>query len=344
MEFVDEKNHGVAHALEFHDEALHAFLELPAVLGSRNHRRHVERHDALVHEQVGNLLLHNLLREALDNRGLAHAGFADERRVVLLAAAENLDEAFNFRFAPDNRVELARTRHCRKVAAKMVENRGLGLGTAAHLAPALLLARPLFGDILRGIAVAIMLELVERLLEILVRYVVRRQNAHRRGIYLLENREHQVFGADVLVAFFLRDFCGIEKHRLRADRKLQQAVARVSADGHESAVRGERTLDIFAQVHEVYPERLEGLDSKARILAYETEQKVFGRNAVAPEVTRRHAGGLEHGLRLRRENTVIVSHTKSPIRYPESIRYALPRGASQNSPTSRRASQSRRPG
>ena len=326
VEFVDKENHGIAHALEFHDEALHAFLELAAVLGTGNHGRHVERHDALVHEQVGNLLLHDLLRKAFDDGRLAHAGFTDEGRVVLLAAAEDLDKAFDFGFAPDNRVELACTRHRGEVATEVVENRGLGLGAAAHLALALRRPLGIIGNVLRSIAFVAMLELVEHLLEVFVRDIVRGENAHRRGIHLLQDGKHQVFRADVLVALFLRNLCGIEKHGLRTHGKLQQAIARVAADGHEPAVRRKRALDIFAQVHEVYLERLEGLDGKAGILAHEPEQQVFGRNAVASEIASRHAGRLEHGLRLRRENTVIVSHTRPPIRYPESSRCALPRG------------------
>ena len=46
----------------------------------------------------------------------------------------------------------------------MVEDRGLGLGTAAHLAPAL--GRPLgiLGNILRHVLVTVVLELVKHLL------------------------------------------------------------------------------------------------------------------------------------------------------------------------------------
>ena len=343
MEFVDKEDHGIAHALEFHDEPLHAFLELTAVLGTGDHRRHVKRNHALVREQVGNLLLHNLLRKAFDNRGLANAGFTDERRVVLLAAAEDLDKAFNFSFAPDNRVEFSRTRHRREVATEVVENRGLGLGATTGF------ARRLHGTLHIGIKtvlrhpVGIVLQLVKRLLEILERDVVCRKDTYGRRIGLLQNGKHQVLGADILVALFLRNLRRIEKHGLRTYSKLQKAIARVAANGHEPAVRGERTLDVLAHIHEIHAKRLERLDGKARILANQAQEKVLGRNAVATEIAGRHAGRLEHGFRLRRENTVVVSHTKSPIRYPESIRYASPRGALRSSPVSRRASRSRRP-
>ena len=47
------------------------------------------------------------LGEALDDRGLADAGLADQHRVVLGAAAEDLDGLLDLVDAADHRVELA---------------------------------------------------------------------------------------------------------------------------------------------------------------------------------------------------------------------------------------------
>jgi len=48
--------------------------------------------------------------EAFGDGGLANAGIAHEQRVVLAAAAEDLDRALNFRVAADERVDLALAR------------------------------------------------------------------------------------------------------------------------------------------------------------------------------------------------------------------------------------------
>ena len=48
------------------------------------------------------------LGEALDDRGLADAGLADQDGVVLGAAGEDLDDAADLVVAADDRVELAR--------------------------------------------------------------------------------------------------------------------------------------------------------------------------------------------------------------------------------------------
>ena len=45
--------------------------------------------------------------QALGNRGFAHTGFAHQQRVVLAAAAQNLDRALDFVLAPNQRVDLA---------------------------------------------------------------------------------------------------------------------------------------------------------------------------------------------------------------------------------------------
>src|SRR6186713_3136133 len=70
-------------------------------------RAHVERQDALALEHLGHFAVDDSLREALDNRGLAHARLADEHGVVLGAAGEHLDGAANLVIAADHRVELA---------------------------------------------------------------------------------------------------------------------------------------------------------------------------------------------------------------------------------------------
>ncbi len=46
-------------------------------------------------------------RQAFRNRGLADAGFADEQRIVLLAAAQHLDGPADLGIAADQRIDLA---------------------------------------------------------------------------------------------------------------------------------------------------------------------------------------------------------------------------------------------
>ena len=92
VHLVDEDN-DVLGALDLVHHGLDALLELAAVLRAGDHEREVEGDDLLVGEDLGDVALGDFLGEALDDGGLAHAGFADEHRVVLGATAKNLDDA-----------------------------------------------------------------------------------------------------------------------------------------------------------------------------------------------------------------------------------------------------------
>ena len=63
--------------------------------------------DAAVAQRLGHVAGDDALGEALDDRGLADAGLADQDRVVLGAAREHLDHAADLLVAADDRVELA---------------------------------------------------------------------------------------------------------------------------------------------------------------------------------------------------------------------------------------------
>ena len=96
---------------------------------------------------LGARLLEQLLRQALDDRGLAHAGLADEDGVVLAAAAEHLERAAHLAHAPDHRVELALPRPLGQVGGeggeRVPRRAGLLLALAGRRAPGLAFARPL---------------------------------------------------------------------------------------------------------------------------------------------------------------------------------------------------------
>jgi len=60
----------------------------------------------------------DFLGEPFRDGGLAHAGLADEDRIVLRAAAEDLDDALDFGLAADDRIEIALLGHLGQVASK----------------------------------------------------------------------------------------------------------------------------------------------------------------------------------------------------------------------------------
>ena len=93
--------------LDLVHQLLQPLLKLTAVLGARHQQPHVQRHHLLPLDRLRHVTVGDLLREALGDRGLADAGLADEARVVLCAAAEDLDHALDLLCAAHDRVELA---------------------------------------------------------------------------------------------------------------------------------------------------------------------------------------------------------------------------------------------
>ena len=94
VQLVDEQD-GVLGAAHLVHDGLDAFLELAAVLGAGHHHGQVEHDDAAVAQQFGDVAVDDQLGQALDDGGLADAGLAEEHGVVLGAAAEDLDDAFD---------------------------------------------------------------------------------------------------------------------------------------------------------------------------------------------------------------------------------------------------------
>ena len=120
VQFVDEED-DVARTADFVHHRLDAFLELAAVLGAGDHQREVERDDLLVPQQFGDVAARDLLRQAFGDGGLANAGFAEQHGVVLRAAAEHLDDAFDLVLAADDGIQLALLGKFGQVPAKRAQ-------------------------------------------------------------------------------------------------------------------------------------------------------------------------------------------------------------------------------
>src|SRR5439155_14085363 len=184
---VDEQD-DVVRVPQLFDDLLEALLELAAILRAGDERADVQREDALALQRLGHVALHDAVRETLRDGGLADAGLADERGVVLRPAAEDLDDALDLLLASDDRIELLRLRHRREIHAELVERRRLRL---RGLAPR---RRGLRGG---GVLLAERRDdLVAHLLE---RYAERFEDPRRDPLALAHETEEQVFGTDVAV-------------------------------------------------------------------------------------------------------------------------------------------------
>ena len=138
MDFVDEQN-GLAFVLgELLEYVFQAFLKIAAVFGTGQKCGHIECQHAFALERIRHFARHNALCQSFHDGGLAHAGLADQYRVVLAAALQHLDGAANFVVASDHRVEFALAGAFGQVQRVFLECLALflGVGTVHVLATA----------------------------------------------------------------------------------------------------------------------------------------------------------------------------------------------------------------
>ena len=106
VDFIDEQNRARIF-FEFLDDLLQTLFEITAIAGPGEQRTHVEREDGVIGERLRHLAFDDTLGETFGNRRLAHARIAHIKRVVLGAAAEDLDGAVDLVVAADQRIDLA---------------------------------------------------------------------------------------------------------------------------------------------------------------------------------------------------------------------------------------------
>ena len=263
MELVDEED-DVAPLHDLLHHLLQPLLELAAVLRAGDEGGQVERVDLLVLQQLGDLVRGDAVGEPLDDGGLADARLADQHRVVLLAAREDLHHALDLGLAPDDRIQLAVRRRLGQVAPELVEQlRALRLlaGTAAGalLAPAGAgeHADDLVADLL-GVGVEV------------------EQDPCGDTLVLTHEPEQDVLGADVVVAERERFAQRQLEHLLRAGRE------RDLARGHFVSLADDAG-DLRAHLFHGDVERLEHPRRKPLLLAQQPKENVLGADVVVLE-------------------------------------------------------------
>ena len=263
VQLVDEKD-DVAALGDLLHHLLEALLELAAVLRAGDQRGQVERVDLLVLEQLGNVAVRDALGEALDDGGLADARLADQHRVVLRAAREDLHHALDLGLAADDRVELALGGELGQVAPELVEQlRGLlALGAAG----ALLAAAAGTGEHPD--------DLVADLLRVGVEV---EQDARGDALVLAHESEQDVLGADVVVAEAQRLAQRQLEHLLRARRERDLA-------GGDLLTGADDPHDLRADALDGDVQRLEDAGGKTFLLAEQAEQDVLGADVVVLEL------------------------------------------------------------
>ena len=131
VQLVDKEQYPALARLDLGKHGLQALLEFAPVLGPGNQGTHVQGEDGLVLEPLGHVPAHDPLGQAFHNGRLAHAGFADEHRVVLGLSGKDAHHAPDLGVAPDDRVELAELGLGHQVDAVLFQGLVGGLGVVA---------------------------------------------------------------------------------------------------------------------------------------------------------------------------------------------------------------------
>ncbi|GHS89420.1 hypothetical protein AGMMS50218_15670 [Actinomycetota bacterium] len=292
VDLVDEQDDVAARA-DLLEDLLQALLEVTAVPAAGHERAEVERVELLVLQRLRHVAAHDVLREALDDGGLADAGLPDEDRVVLGAAGQHLHDPLDLLLAPDDRVELAVARRLREVAPELVEHGragGLALGGAAGRDRLLALVAGQELDDLLADLVQVGAELAQDL----------------RGdtLALADEPEQDVLGPDVVVAELQRLAQGQLQHLLGARRERDVPARRLLALADD-------LLHLRAHGIQRDAQRLEGLGGDALTLVDQTQEDVLGADVVVVEHPRLFLGEDDHATGSVRESLEHVHSSRA---------------------------------
>ncbi len=188
VQFVDEQDDLAFLLGQIIEHRLETFFEFAAEFGAGDQRAHVQRQQAFALESFRHFAVDDALRQAFDDGGLAHAGLADQHRVVLGAALQYLDGATDLVVAADHRVELALLGALGQIDGVFFQRLALLLGIrVVDLLAAAHLVDGLFDHALGGAVLA--------------------QHLAERAL-VLQGREHEQFAGDVLILALLGEFVG----------------------------------------------------------------------------------------------------------------------------------------
>ena len=267
VQLVNEED-DVPRLLDLLDHGLEALLELAAVLGAGDHPRQVQLHHPLLQQDLGDRAADDLQRQALDDGGLAHPGLADEDGIVLLAAAQHLDDPLDLRLAPDDRVQLVLAAQRGEVHAELVQGRG-----------------PRAAGLLGGL-------LAQQLLRLGLgrRHTHPEVPQHQRGdpLALADEAQQQVLGADVVVAQRARLGDGVLQHLLGLGGEGDLAGRR------ELGPHRHDLLDLGLHGRDIDVQLLQDGDGQPVALADEAQQQMLGADEVVAQPDGLLAGQDDH--------------------------------------------------
>src|SRR6185437_5510130 len=190
VDLIDEQNRARLF-LQLGDDTLQTLLEITAIFRTRNQSAHVQSVDRAVGKHLRHFALDNEPRETFGDRGLTDTSLTDVERIVLTAAAENLDGPFHLELAPDERIDATVLSHAVEVGGVLLES-ATAFGVTLGIRLRVLLVSLLFGDLRQSVR-----DVVD---DIQAGDVLAVQQEHSVTLFLTEDRYQHVGNADFLLA------------------------------------------------------------------------------------------------------------------------------------------------
>jgi len=104
VDFIDEQD-GLGPFAQLTQQCLEALLEVAAVFGTGQQRTQIKRINHAVGQQIRHLTIDDALGQTFSDGGLADTGLTHQQRVVLAATGEDLSNALDLGFAPNQRID-----------------------------------------------------------------------------------------------------------------------------------------------------------------------------------------------------------------------------------------------
>ena len=248
VDLVDEQD--AIGAFEFLDDPLEPFLELAAIDRPGHQAADVQLQHPLFQQRFGDIAADDALGQSLDDGRFAHAGVADEGRVVLGAAGQDLDDALDLGLPPDDRVQFARVGQGGQVGAQLIHGRRRALLPDAGVDRGFLheLRNPI-PDLFGGRAQAA-------------------QHIHGDPFAFADQAQQQVLGADVVVVQAAGLIHSQLDHPLGAGGE-----GRLGVDGTRAPPNG--SFHLFAHALRRDVEAFEDAHRHAALFGHQAQQNVF---------------------------------------------------------------------
>ncbi len=274
VHFVDEQDHAALGRDHLVQHRLQPLLELAAIFRAGDQRAHVERQQLLVAQRLGHVAVDDAQRQALDDRGLADAGLADQHRIVLGSARQHLDGAADLFVAADDRIELAGARGLGEVA-------GVFLQCVVGVLGARRVRRAAFAEV------------VDRGVERLRRNAAIRQDLAGLGALLHRQRHKQALDGDERIARLLCDLLGVVENARGRRRHVELAR---SGALHLRQLR-ERQFDLLQRLARIAARLVDEAGAKALLVVEQDLQDVLGRELLMAFAKRQRLRGLNETAR-----------------------------------------------